>query len=127
MIEVLTSHAFAAWFDTLPEASVERVSRAVSLLESVGGSLGAPHARPLAATWPALETRLACALRELEVADASLRLLYTLEEGGARAVLLYGYDIATDVPGGGRLPMAAHAVLASTAYRDYRSQRSKAG
>lgn len=112
---------FSAWFAALSERDAEAVTRAVTMLESIGAEQPRVTAIEGFARFAKLTKASDLKLRELAVEGTALRVLFAIE-ADERAVLLYGYDAASE--GGDRgIPPAAHAMVAANVYRLYLASR----
>jgi len=129
-MDVIATDEFAAWFEKLPEESACAVTKAIELLESVGTD--APHVRVLEMPFGMqVRTRaprttpfaIPASLRELSAEGRAERVLFAVEDDGARVVLLYGYDVSRErarSPVG--VPLVAHMLVAARVYGIYRKE-----
>jgi hypothetical protein len=133
MLEVIGTDEFADWYGKLSEDAACGVTKAIAIVESAGldnervcvieipAALRVPQAargvpRPLSFKLPA-------SLRELSVEGAPYRVLFAVENDGARIVLLYGYDASREgVDSSVGLPPVAHILLAARVYGIYKKE-----
>ena len=129
MLEVIGTDEFADWYEKLAEAAACEVTKAIAIVESAGvdahntrlieipGVLRVPmRGRVPGPHW----FKVPDELRELSVSAGAYRVLFAVEERGARIVLLYGYDADRERVDAVYLPKAANILLAARVYGLYK-------
>jgi hypothetical protein len=118
VLELVASDEFEDWYQRLSEAETAAVTRAVSLLESMGKE----HPRVRRVDVEQWVTRgRPVTLFELAVEDPELFVLFAFESE-ERAVLLYGFSPAEIA---GSAQSVAHVLLAAKIYFQYREGKEK--
>ncbi len=115
MLEIVGTSEFETWYRSLADDRAEAVTAALDLLESAGADQ--PGVTKVD-VHPKLNVRIELPLYELRVRDTPLRVYFVVEKD-ERAVVLYGYDAATE-SADRSLPALAHHVLAAKVYWHYR-------
>ncbi|MFO0617142.1 MAG: hypothetical protein U0414_31385 [Polyangiaceae bacterium] len=106
-MEIVATDEFASWFRALGERDAEDVTRALNVLEAMGGD--APDLRRVEVPLPLARARPASAIHELAIRGTAFFVFLAMPSAPEPAVLLYGY--ASDA-GRADLGRLAHLMLA---------------
>ena len=121
MQDSLATDEFSAWFAALSEHHAEAVTRAITMLESLGTDQPRVVSVEVFARLAKYNGTPDTPMRELGVEGTSLHVIFAMEPDD-RAVLLYGYDAERE----SAVPSVAQAMVAANVLRIYRASQRKA-